>query len=81
MESGSIAEVRIALGSVAPTVLRARATEQMLQGAQLSPALVSAAQQALGREMAPIDDMRSSAAYRRQVAQNLLAEFLEKLSA
>jgi len=73
--------VRIALGSIAPTVLRATATEQMLQGAQLSPALSKAAQQALAREIAPIDDMRSTARYRRRVAQNLLAEFLEKLSA
>ena len=39
------------------------------------------AQEALAREIAPIDDMRSTARYRRRVAQNLLAEFLEKLSA
>ena len=81
VENGKIADVRIALGSIAPTVLRAAATERLLQGAQLSPALSKGAQEALAREIAPIDDMRSTARYRRRVAQNLLAEFLEKLSA
>jgi CO/xanthine dehydrogenase FAD-binding subunit len=81
VESGKIADVRIALGSVAPTVLRTVATERLLQGAQLSPALLIAAQESLAREIAPIDDMRSTLAYRRRVARNLLAEFLEKLAA
>ena len=81
VQNGKIEDVRIALGSIAPTVLRATATERMLQGEQLSPALSEAAQQTLAREIAPIDDMRSTARYRRRVAQNLLAEFLEKLSA
>jgi len=80
IEGGKIAEVRIALGSIAPTVLRASATEEFLQGAPLSAALSKAAQETLAREIAPIDDMRSSAVYRRRVARNLLAEFLEKLS-
>ena len=47
---------------------------------RLSPALVRRARETLAREVAPIDDMRSSARYRRLVAQNLLSEFLEKLS-
>jgi len=81
VENGKIADVRISLGSIAPTVLRAAATERLLQGAQLSPALSKVAQEALALEIAPIDDMRSTARYRRRVAQNLLAEFLEKLSA
>jgi xanthine dehydrogenase iron-sulfur cluster and FAD-binding subunit A len=38
-----------------------------------------AAQEALAREIAPIDDLRSTARYRRRVAQNLLAEFCESL--
>jgi CO/xanthine dehydrogenase FAD-binding subunit len=80
IEQGIVADVRIAFGSIAPTVLRATATEQLLKGASLSPALASAAKEALAREIAPIDDLRSTAHYRRYVAQNLLAEFLEKLS-
>jgi CO/xanthine dehydrogenase FAD-binding subunit len=81
IENRKIEDVRIAFGCIAPTVLRATATEHLLRGEQLSSALSIAAQEALAREIAPIDDMRSTARYRRRVAQNLLAEFLEKLSA
>ena len=81
LKEGRIADVRIAFGSVAPTVLRAIETEDMLRGERLSPSLVQAAQQALAHEIAPIDDMRSTASYRLRVAQNLLAEFCERLAA
>jgi CO/xanthine dehydrogenase FAD-binding subunit len=80
VEAGKIAEVRITFGSIAPTVLRAIGTEQVLRGATLSSALVNVAQKTLAGEIAPINDMRSTARYRRRVAQNLLAEFMEKLS-
>ncbi len=80
-DAGLIVDVRIALGSVAPTVLRAVETEKILRGQRLSPAILRAAQEALAREIAPIDDMRSTSHYRRRVAQNLLAEFCEVLSA
>jgi CO/xanthine dehydrogenase FAD-binding subunit len=76
-----IADVRIALGSVAPTVFRATETENVLRGEKLTPVSLRAAQDSLAREIAPIDDMRSTARYRRRVAQNLLAEFCEMLSA
>lgn len=78
--AGRIVDVRIALGSVAPTVLRAPETEKMLRGQKLTPALLRAAQDVLAGEIAPIDDMRSTARYRRRIAQNLLAEFCETLS-
>jgi CO/xanthine dehydrogenase FAD-binding subunit len=80
-DAGLIVDVRIALGSVAPTVLRAVETEKILRGQRLSPAILRAAQEALAREIAPIDDMRSTSHYRRRVAQNLLAEFCQALSA
>ena len=76
-DAGRVANVRIALGSVAPTVLRAAETEKLLRGERLTLALRAAAQQALAREVAPIDDMRSTARYRARVTQNLLAEFLD----
>jgi CO/xanthine dehydrogenase FAD-binding subunit len=79
-EKGRINDVRIALGSVAPTVLRAVETEKILNGEKLSSALLKTAQEILGREISPIDDMRSTAVYRRRVAQNLLAEFFEVMS-
>jgi CO/xanthine dehydrogenase FAD-binding subunit len=81
VDAGRIVDVRIALGSVAPTVLRAVETEKTLRGERLSPPILRAAQEALAREIAPIDDIRSTSRYRRRVAQNLLAEFCEALSA
>jgi CO/xanthine dehydrogenase FAD-binding subunit len=81
VEKGRINDVRIALGSVAPTVLRAAKTEKILNGEKLSGALQKTAQETLGREISPIDDMRSTAVYRRRVAQNLLGEFFDIMSA
>jgi CO/xanthine dehydrogenase FAD-binding subunit len=81
MDAGRVVDLRIALGSVAPTVLRATETEKTLRGEQLSPPVLQRAQEVLAREIAPIDDMRSTARYRSRVAQNLLAEFCEVLAA
>jgi CO/xanthine dehydrogenase FAD-binding subunit len=81
VEAERIAEVRIALGSMAPTVLRAVRTEELLCGQRPEDAaILVAAQDALGAEITPIDDMRSTGRYRRNVARNLLAEFLEVLA-
>jgi CO/xanthine dehydrogenase FAD-binding subunit len=77
---GRIADIRLAFGSVAPIVLRATETEQFLRGEKISAALARAASEKLALEIAPIDDIRSTANYRRRVAQNLLAEFIETLS-
>jgi xanthine dehydrogenase small subunit len=62
---------RLALGSVAPTVIRATRTEEALAGG----APLEDAQRMLMQEIAPIDDIRSTAEYRRRVASNLLAQF------
>ena len=62
---------RLALGSVAPTVVRATRTEEALAGG----ASLEDAQRILVQEIAPIDDIRSTAEYRRRVASNLLAQF------
>ena len=80
VENGQINDVRIALGSVAPTVLRATETEKSLGSEKLTSALLKTAQETLGREISPIDDMRSSAVYRRRVAQNLLSEFFDLMN-
>ena len=62
---------RIALGSVAPTVLRVPRTEAALaQGASIEDAAAL-----LMQEITPIDDVRSTAEYRRTVAANLLRRF------
>jgi CO/xanthine dehydrogenase FAD-binding subunit len=80
LENGQITDVRIAFGSIAPTPFRSTAAEALLRGATISPALISSARKTLAEEIAPIDDIRSTSHYRSIVAQNLLAEFLEKLS-
>jgi len=64
---------RIALGSVAPTVVRAVRTEAALAAG----ASIADAQRTLVDEIAPIDDLRSTAEYRRRVAANLLARMLQ----
>jgi CO/xanthine dehydrogenase FAD-binding subunit len=80
MDPGSIGDVRIVLGSVAPTALRAVRTEEVLRGQRPEPAILKVAQDALAREIAPIDDIRSTLRYRSTVARNLLAEFIESLA-
>lgn len=80
LESGRITDIRLAFGSVAPIVLRATQTERLLSGEKISPAVARAATEKLAQEIAPVDDMRSTANYRRHVAQNLLREFVELLS-
>ncbi|MCX6550012.1 MAG: xanthine dehydrogenase family protein subunit M [Acidobacteria bacterium] len=62
---------RIALGSVAPTVVRARSTEEALAAG----GAIEEAQRLLQDEISPIDDIRSTEAYRRFVAANLLMQF------
>jgi CO/xanthine dehydrogenase FAD-binding subunit len=80
MEGDNIKDVRIALGSVAPTVVRATRTEDALRGKQLNEEAIAAAASALVTEIAPIDDIRSTARYRARVAANLVREFLTATS-
>ena len=65
-------EPRVAIGSVAPTVVRAVKTEAAIAGG----ASIEEAQRVLAGEIAPIDDIRSTAEYRSRVAANLLAQML-----
>ncbi len=81
VEGDTLGEVRIALGSVAPVVMRCPRTEELLRGRRLDGELAEAAAEELAREITPIDDVRSTARYRTRVARNLLAEFLSGLSA
>lgn len=76
VDAGAVQDVRIALGSVAPTVIRAQRTEEALRGQPLDTNTVAAAERTLLQEIAPIDDIRSTARYRARVAGNLLREFL-----
>jgi CO/xanthine dehydrogenase FAD-binding subunit len=77
---GRPAEVRLAYGSVAPVTLRARGAETALVNAAPSLAVRESARDALGRDIAPIDDIRSTRDYRLAVAGNLLDRFLDGVS-
>jgi len=79
VEQGRIAEVRLAFGSVRPTVVRAAQAEAALTAATPDRDTIRAALDALHRDIAPIDDIRSTQAYRTTVAANLLRDFLGSL--
>ncbi|MGH2418346.1 MAG: FAD binding domain-containing protein [Candidatus Limnocylindria bacterium] len=69
-------DVRLALGSVAATTVRARATEAVLEDSHPSRETADAAVAALTAELQPIDDVRSTADYRRAVAGRVLHRLL-----
>jgi len=60
-------------------VVIVRAAEAALVGVQPSPAQAIAAREALGQDIAPIDDIRSSREYRLAVAGNVLGQFLRQV--
>jgi CO/xanthine dehydrogenase FAD-binding subunit len=80
VNQGRVDEIRIGMGSMAPTPLRLHATEQVLVGAELNDAAILEARRALASETAPIDDIRSTAAYRMLVAGNLLEEMVRSFA-
>ncbi|HEY1404282.1 MAG TPA: hypothetical protein VGB05_09165, partial [Pyrinomonadaceae bacterium] len=70
----------LGLGSVAPTVVSCPRTEDSLRDRTPDEATIKAACALLVQEIAPIDDMRSTAQYRARVAANLLADFLRHVT-
>jgi CO/xanthine dehydrogenase FAD-binding subunit len=76
IDRSQIVDVRIGIGSVAPTVIRARSTERAITGRPLDAKTIAAAREAIATDISPIDDLRSTAAYRLEVARNLVQEFL-----
>lgn len=73
---GRHTDVRLAFGSMAPTPVRARAAEEAARGQSATEGTARAAAARLAADLTPIDDVRSTAAYRRRVAENLVREFL-----
>ena len=69
---GAWRDVRVALGSVAATPIRARATEAVLEGRAPTPETADLAAETLAGELSPIEDVRSTAEYRRLVAARVL---------
>ena len=82
VEAGRITDARVAFGGLAATPRRAPACEAALTSHPWTRATLDTAAEALAQDFAPITDMRASAAYRLQAAQNLLIRaFLESQGA
>ena len=77
-EGDRIQLARIALGSVAPTPVRAPTIENALEGQKPSERLFQQAAELVSGDIAPIDDVRSTAEYRRQIASLLVREALQE---
>ena len=75
-EDGAWRDVRLALGSVAATPIRASGTERLLEGATPTAEVADRAAASLAAELHPIDDVRSTADYRRAVASRVLHRLL-----
>ncbi|MBC8367794.1 xanthine dehydrogenase family protein subunit M [bacterium] len=69
---GEVVLARIALGSVAPTVIRAKEAEEILEGHTLTKDAISQASLAAAEAASPIDDIRATADYRRRMIARLL---------
>jgi xanthine dehydrogenase small subunit len=74
LDGDVVVAARVALGAVADRPIRLAAVEAAVVGCRPADA-VDAARAAVGASITPIDDVRSTAAYRREVAENLVARF------
>jgi xanthine dehydrogenase small subunit len=76
----AIAQVRIAYGGVGPNILRLKQTEASLIGQPFDAATFRTAGKLARTEITPISDVRGAAAYRLQLAENLLLKFFHDLN-
>ncbi len=78
MEAGAVSYARVAYGSVAPTPLRGHMVEETLVGNPLSAAVIAQCENAARDEITPIDDLRASGTYRRDVVAVMLRRMLQR---
>jgi CO/xanthine dehydrogenase FAD-binding subunit len=78
-EEKQVHSIHIGVGSVAPTVIRLRQTEALLQGQKLTDELIESARQSAMQEVLPITDVRSTEYYRKTITGNVLVRFLRQL--
>lgn len=76
----TVAQASIALGSVAPTIIRIPSAEEALIGKKLSQETISQVANIAGATPTPIDDVRSTAEYRSEMVRVLVARALRKLA-
>lgn len=80
-DGDTVADARVALGSVAPTIVRAAEAERLLRGQVLGDRVIADAASAVSRSVTPISDVRGSADYRRYMTGVLVRQALESLAA
>jgi aerobic carbon-monoxide dehydrogenase medium subunit len=78
LRAGACAQARIALGSVAPTLLRAREAEALLEGKEPTAEVIARAAAMAAESVQPVNDVRSTAEYRRSTTEVLVARALTK---
>lgn len=81
LSDGKCTEARIALGAVAPTVIRAFKAEEVLKGKKVDIGLIEKAATTAAGEASPITDFRSTADYRRLMVKVLVKKALQKAMA
>ncbi len=79
-DGGVVAEARIALGCLAPTIVRAKNAEAALAGKPLNAQTIVAAAQVVLDDVSPIGDVRGSAEYRRLAVSALLERGLQRIA-
>jgi xanthine dehydrogenase iron-sulfur cluster and FAD-binding subunit A len=80
-EQDYVSEVRLALGSLAPTIVRAASVEAYLKGKQLDDATCREAGRLANEDVSPIGDIRGSAEYRRATLSGLVTQGLQRIAA
>jgi len=79
-EGLALFDVRVAFGAVAPTVVRAPLTERALEGKRLDPEVIAKVAQVARDEVTPIDDVRASAWYRKELIHNMTKRMLDHVA-
>jgi carbon-monoxide dehydrogenase medium subunit len=69
-----VEDIRIAMGGVAPTPIRARKTEEVFKGQSLDEDKIAELSKTVMEEIRPITDVRGSGEYRKRVSASLLAK-------
>ena len=80
LKDGRLSDVRVAFGAVAPTPVRASLTEQALEGQRLDEATIEKAANIARDEVTPIDDVRASAWYRKEMIHNITRRMLSHVA-
>ena len=80
LKDGRLSDVRVAFGAVAPTPVRASLTEQALEGQRLDETTIEKAADIARDEVTPIDDVRASAWYRKEMIHNITRRMLSHVS-